>query len=57
MKKRMEGIVENRKISGIAVLAVAVIMVLCAGAVFTGSVAGETQENGGTEGRTANTAW
>ncbi len=57
MKKRMEGIVENRKISGIAVLAVAALMVLCAGAVFTGSVAGETQENGGTEGRTANTAW
>lgn len=57
MKKRMEGIVENRKISGIAVLAVTVLMVLCAGAVFTGSVAGETQENGGTEGRTANTAW
>ena len=57
MKKRMEGIAENRKISRTAVIAVTVIMVLCTGAVFTGNVSGETEESGGAEERTANTAW
>lgn len=56
MKRRIEEIAENRK-SGIrAVIAVTVLAVLCAAAVFTGTGAGEAEELRETEERTADTA-
>lgn len=55
MKRRIEEIAENRK-SGIrAVIAVTVLAVLCAAAVFTGTGAGEAEELRETEERTADT--